>query len=152
MSTCLAQPPFDLLALAEQAGPAGVDGAGAHVAELAARLLEYAMDEYRSIRKLEDALGENRSATFDGQLAGSLRRLYGQWADRGDELLTRVRDLRLRDRLAARFNELDDAVGRTLAMLKVTLEDLDRADEQIRAGQVVSLEEVRRELRARSHG
>jgi len=110
------------------------------------------MDEYRSIRKLEDALGESRSAPFDRQLAGSLRQVYDQWVRRADELLTRVRDLRLRDRLAERFDELEQAVGRTLAMLSVTLEDLDRADEEIRAHQTVSLEEVRRELRARSHG
>jgi hypothetical protein len=151
MSTCLAQPPFDLLPSAENVAPAGGD-VGAHVADVASRLLEYTMDEYRSIRKLEDALGENRSAPFDRQLAGSLRRLYDQWVRRADELLTRVRDLQLRDRLTVRFEELDHAVGRTMVMLNVTLEDLDRADEEIRAGQTVSLEEVRRELRARSHG
>ena len=47
---------------------------------------------------------------------------------------------------------LRDECGRVSAMLQVTFDELDEAAEQVRRGEVFTIEEVRRELRARDCG
>jgi len=138
----LAPPPPDAASAAgTPAGP---------VVDRAVGLLDFALAEYERIRKLDEALGLLALKYSDRSGALAIRQLYRQWADQSDELLDRVRGYGLRERFAAPFDRLEDAVGRTRAMLSITLESLEQADEEIRTGNVMSLGEVRRELRARS--
>ena len=146
MSDSVATTPLlDLLA-----SPAGEQGTDRALAERAGQLMEFALAEYDRIAGLDENLGRLALRHTDRQGAAAIRRLYQQWVEQADELLHRVRTHGLRERLADGYEKLERAVGRTLAMLSVTLDSLERADEQIQKGEVVSAEEIRRELRARS--
>jgi hypothetical protein len=119
-------------------------------ADRAGRLIEFAIAEHEQISGLDVGMGRIALNYADPQGAAAMRRMYQQWADQSDELLRRVKSHGLRDQLRAKFDALERAVGVTLAMLSITLDSLRQADEQIERGDVVSIEEVRRELRART--
>lgn len=118
--------------------------------EKAGALIDFSIAEHERIKALDLKLGRLALRYTDRQGAGAIRNLYEQWAYRAEELLERVHGLGLHRALAEQWGRLQDAVGMTRAMLSIPLDSLERADEQIRRGEVVSLEEVRRELRARS--
>jgi hypothetical protein len=147
MNPSTAAPPL-LDLLPGDSSPTGNPARDTALADRAYRLIGFALAEYGSIVELD--LGMDRLALryADPQGAVAMRRVYQQWVNQTEELLDRVRGHGLRDRLGAKYEELERAVGRTLAMLSVTLESLERADEQFRTGQTQTLEEVRRELRA----
>jgi hypothetical protein len=127
----------------------GVPGKGvADLADRAARLIDFADAEYQRIAELDLGMGRLSLRYTDPQGATAMRRLYLQWVVHTEELLERVRGCGLRDRLGAKYEELERAAGQTRAMLSVTLESLSAAAEQFRRGETFSLEEVRRELRA----
>ena len=119
--------------------------------ERAAPLIDFVLAEYERLAELDAALGHVSIRYADRQAASAMRRLYQRWAEQADGLLQGLRAQGLRQRLPAAYDRLERVVGRTQAMLSVTLEALERADEQVRKGETVSSEEVRRELRARSH-
>jgi hypothetical protein len=129
-----------------------VDGGEADeaLADRAERLIDFALAEHGRITGLDVEMGRLALDYTDPQGAAAMRRMYQQWADEADELLRRVKGLGLHDRLRAKFDALDRAVGVSRAMLSITLESSRRSDEQVERGEVVSIEEVRRELRARS--
>jgi hypothetical protein len=148
--TSLRPPLVDLLS-----GPS--EGAGVETGELddaladrAARLIDFALAEHERISGLDIGMGRLALDYTDPQGAATMRRMYQQWADQADELLRRVKSHGLRERLRAKFDALERAVGVTLAMLSIKLDSLRRSAEQINRGEVVSIEEVRRELRART--
>jgi len=151
VSQTLLKPPLvDLLS-----GPrdgAGFDAADTSeaLADRAGRLIDFALAEHERISSLDIGMGRRALDHTDPQGAAAMRRMYQQWADETDALLRRVKTLGLCDRLRAKFDALDRSVGVTLAMLSITLESARRSAEQIERGEVVSIEEVRRELRARS--
>lgn len=145
--------PTPLLDLMVIPTPSPEGGAAApppgHAVASARVLMAFAKEQHDSLRRLDDAMGGYVTLRQDNRPAAlAMRRLYEAWSAQADELLNRVRQLGLREQLAEEYNTLDGVVGRTQAMLSITLESLDRADEQIRTGQTYSLEEVRRELRA----
>ena len=108
----------------------------------------YALQQYTNIRMLDEAFDGVALNNHKKPAATAMRKLYERWCKDVDALIARAKHLGLHKGMGADFAALDAAVGRTQAMLKVTLESLDRADEQIRNGQTHTLEEVRRELRA----
>ena len=146
-----APPLLDLLDLPSGDPSAGDSSANGALADRARRLVAFSLADYERIRGLDEDLGLLALRYKDPQGANAIRRLYRQWAEQADALLHRLRTDGLRERLSADYEKLDYSVGRTLAMLSITLESLKKADEQIARGEVHSLEEVRRELRARSH-
>lgn len=122
-----------------------------NASELATRalqLIDFELSEYERITELDLGMGRLSLRHTDPHGAAAMRSLYQQWASQSDELLGRVRNRGLHERFGERYEELERAVGRTLAMLSVTLDSLAQAEEQARTGQTFSLEEVRRELRA----
>jgi hypothetical protein len=129
---------------------AAVAGAtpGKSLEQRAAQLADFALAEYGRIVELDVSRGRIALRYSDRQGALAMRRLYQQWSDEADQLLRRLKELGHAGQLGGRYDQLEHAVGRTLAMLGVTLESLERADRQIEAGQTKSIEEVRRELRA----
>lgn len=123
------------------------DVAGAARAD---RLIGFLLAEYERIRRLDEDLGSLALRHNDPRGATAVRRLYQQWVDQADELLRRLRSHGRRGQPAGEHAALEEAVGRTLAMLSIPLDALRRADEQIARGETISGEEVRRELRASS--
>jgi hypothetical protein len=82
--------------------------------------------------------------------AQELQTAWRHWADDAEALLQRIA---LPTQSQGRVNglsELQDAIGRCRAMLQITPESHTRAIEQSRRGDVVNIEEVRRELRNRA--
>jgi hypothetical protein len=79
----------------------------------------------------------------------SVWRLYFQWADEAEQVLERADALARPDRRIAGLKELNEAFGRARARLTVTPEQIARAKEQARRGQIVPAKELRDELHAR---
>ena len=118
------------------------------LADRAARLIDFALAEHERISALDIGMGRLALNYRDPQGATAMRRMYQQWADQSDELLRRVKSHGLARRLRGKFDALEHVVGVTLAMLSITLESARRGAEQVERGETVSIEEVRRELRA----
>jgi hypothetical protein len=142
--------PTPLLDLLSSPNPrqAGVPGDDNELAARAEQLIDFALAEHKRIAELDLGMGRLSLRFMDPQGANAMRGLYQQWAARADELLEGVRRYGLRERLGAKYEELERATGRTWAMLSITLQSLSEADEQFKKGETFSLEEVRRELRA----
>lgn len=79
-----------------------------------------------------------------------MRQLHEQWMASARPLYERVKEMRRAGHQIGRFQELMDAVFHTQTLLMTTVDDLERAREQVRRGEVFTLEEVRRKLRART--
>jgi len=73
--------------------------------------------------------------------------MYELWVCEADSLLDRVRQARQKFGDVPRCEELRDALGRTLAMLSVSVDDMEGGRKDFLEGRVLSAEEVRRELR-----
>ena len=141
-------PLLDLLSPGDHPATSG-DLAPVHSPVEAARsLMMLALANYVALRQFDQGMGGLALNRRNRAAAVAMRSLYEQWASQADELLSRMRQLGLRNSAGSDFECLDTAVARTRAMLSVTLESLDQADEELRAGRTCTLEEVRRELRA----
>jgi hypothetical protein len=118
------------------------------LADRAERLLGFALAEHERIVDLDTGMDHLALCYADPQGADAMRRVYQQWVNQADELLDRVRGHGLREHLSDKYEELERALGRTLAMLSISLESLERAEKEFQIGHTQTLEEVRRELRA----
>lgn len=116
-------------------------------ARLAEPMIEAAIGELKSIEAMDTCLASPDPAQFDRQTATLLRGMYEVWARDTTAVLDRVLRLRRAGQEFPRLNELRDAQGRVLAMLDVTLEDIDDGRRQFETGRTYSREEVRTELR-----
>lgn len=81
----------------------------------------------------------------------SIFELYAQWLTEADQILARARTLKASGKLRAKADQLADACARVHARMGVTPDKLARAVDQARTGQVVPVETIRDELRARLH-
>lgn len=150
MSASTLLPLLDLVDLVDQPLP---DSGGGNLPPdgapqrrtLAERLIQWSIDEYKRLRNLDDLPPHPRDPARR-QMFVLMHKAYDEWATDAEAILERVAPMR-GDGPIAGWTELEDAVGRTRARLSVTLDDLDKAEEQIRNGQVISLEEVKHELR-----
>jgi len=141
-------PLLDLLSPADVTEEGVDEGPAVSPEEAARALMMLAMANYVALRQFDQGMGGLALDRRRRPAAVAVRDLYEQWSAQADDLLRRLQQLGLQDLVGADFECLATAVARTQAMLSVTLESLDRADEQIRTGQTFTLEEVRRELRA----
>lgn len=73
---------------------------------------------------------------------------FEQWTKQAEVVLKRIDWLQRRGRKVAQADDLLDYHGRTLARLQVTLDDEDEVDAEFNRGEVLTVEEVRNELRA----
>lgn len=147
-----ALPLFDLLFSLSGRGPTSADPAASErAARWAAQLIQESLAEIGHLQDMDKDLGNSsRSTTFDRQAAALLQGAYEDWARRGEALLGRVTRVEGRGTRVEGSQQLRDELGRVSAMLRVTLDDLDEAAEQVRRGEVFTLDEVRRELLARN--
>lgn len=114
---------------------------------VATRLVEGALGDLRRVELLEEELAPAGLDQFDRQSVALLRGLYEQWANDARALLDRVAQAERRFGPIAGVEALRDGLGRTLAMLSVSIEDMEAGRRDILEGRMISGEEVRRELR-----
>ena len=139
---------FDLLQCQAGAAPDRGD-ADQRLADVAQRLDASSLSEDEHNDAMDVTLAPAPGRPFDRNVAVLLRGRYEQWAASAASLLDRVRQVERPERAVPGAEHLRKAEGRVAAMLSVSLTDLDQADEEIRRGQTISGEEVRREFQAR---
>ena len=118
-------------------------------AEQAEHWVAAALAEARALRQHDGQLFPSTDDAAAVRTAKALHAAWARWAEGAEALFERVRPLLAGRRHVAGASDLDYAIGRARAMLQITAEDHIAAGEQVRRGEVVSGEEVRRELRAR---
>lgn len=114
---------------------------------VAGRLVEGAMADLRQIEVLEEELAPAGLMSFDRQAVALLRGMYERWASEARALLDRAAQAERRFSKVQGVDALRDALGRTLAMLSVSIEDMEAGRRDILEGRTLSGEEARRELR-----
>lgn len=114
---------------------------------IAAQLVEGALADLERIELLEKGLAPAGLSQFDRQSVALIRGLYEQWANDARALLDRADQAERRFGRIDRVRDLRDALGRTLAMLSVSIEDMEAGRRDILDGRMSSGEEARRELR-----
>jgi hypothetical protein len=119
---------------------------------LAERLVDAALGSLRYLQELDATFAPAPGRVFDRQAAGLLRSMYEEWGRDSGSVLERVHRVeKSGGRSVEGASRLRDGHGRVMAMLNVTIEDIDLARDQIRRGETFTVEEVRRELLAASH-
>lgn len=114
---------------------------------VAARLIDAAIADLRQIRELEEGLAPAGLTQFDRQSVALLRGMYEQWAHNTQSLLDRASQAERRFGKVQGIDALRDQLGHTLAMLSVSIDDMEAGRSDILDGRTVSEEEVRRGLR-----
>jgi hypothetical protein len=114
---------------------------------LADLLVGSALRAYADVRAIDDCVSHPDAVTavFDPK-APAVRAMYEEWALGAQALLARATKLKGRGVTVADAQELADAVGRTLAMLKISPEDVEIGRRQVREGRTYSREQIRAEL------
>lgn len=118
---------------------------------VAAQLIESSLTELAQIEKLDQSLAAADPREFDRETAALIRGLYEQWAHDAESLLDRVGQAERRFGVIAAAEGLRSAFGRTMAMLSISLDDMEASRRDIVAGRLFSPAEVRRELRPAVH-
>jgi hypothetical protein len=119
---------------------------------IANELVAAALDEHRHLEAL-DVCGPAKKwrRLYVRETETRMRELHEAWLAPACELLARVREMHKAGRRIERLEELEDAVLLTRGLLMTTLADIEAGREQARRGQTFTVEEIRRELRARVH-
>ena len=118
--------------------------------EVASRMIDAAVTDLRQIEIMEESLAPAGLSQFDRQTVALLRGMYEQWTFEARSHLDRAEQAERRFGKIEQVQTLRDALGRTLAMLSVTIDDMEFGSRGILEGRVVPAEEVRRELRPRA--
>jgi hypothetical protein len=127
------------------------DDGPARSANVAAELVQSALDEIRHIENLDESLSPSDPSGFDRQTIAALRGMYEEWVTAAEALLDRIARLEHTGASIPSSNALRDARGRTRAMLSLTLDQLEEGHRAAVAGKSIPIEEVRRELRVGTH-
>lgn len=114
---------------------------------VAGRLVDGALADLRQIEAMEEELAPAGLTRFDRQTVAVIRGLYEQWTHETRSVLDRAAQAERRFGKVERVDALRDALGRTLAMLSISIDDMEAGRREIREGRTISGEEVRRELR-----
>lgn len=144
MASTIDLPLFDVLrsSASRRARHTGLD-ADERFLSIVEQFVAAALAEYRHIDFLDRSARSHAEDPFDRQTAALLRQRYDRWAADAEALLERITPAMR----VPGVRDLEDAVGRTRAMLSVSLDAIDRAAEQVKRGESIPLAEVRRELR-----
>lgn len=119
--------------------------------DAATRWVAAALAEAAALRAHDDQLYPPANDGGALEAAGRLHESWRGWADDAESLLDRLRQIGPGAQSVAGITDLEYAVGRARAMLKLAPESMNEAREQVRRGEVYSAEEVRRELGLKSH-
>ena len=115
-----------------------------------ARAVASAVQEVETLRCIDNDLRKRGGQAADRAAAELLRGAFEVWAEQATAILNRCDRIRRRGGSVPGNEELDDQHGRVMAMLQVSLDDLDEADAQLRRGEGRTTEEIRNELRAKA--
>lgn len=120
---------------------------------LANELVVACLDEHRHIEALDRCgpTGKWRRLLVR-ETETQMRQMHEAWLASARPLLERVREMSGAGLTIDRLKDLEEAVLSTRLVLKMTLDDIERGMQQIRNGDYVTLEEARRELRAKRGG
>lgn len=106
-----------------------------------------ALAEAKALRQHDGQLFPESDDPAPVRAAKALHAAWSRWADAAEALYERVRPLLAARRHVGGANDLDYTIGRIRAMLQITPEDQLAALDEVRRGDVISAEEVRRGLR-----
>jgi len=116
-------------------------------AEQAEHWAAAALAEARALRQHDDQLYPATDDAASLRAAAQLHAAWARWADEAEALYDRIRPLLQAKHHAAGASDLDYTIGRTRAMLKMPPAAMMAREDQVKRGEVKSLEETRRELR-----
>jgi hypothetical protein len=139
-----ALPLFDsvfLTATAQQPAPSTLD----RVARFSEQLVRSSLTDLAEIEALDSGLAQPDGA-FDAQSAVLLRGMYEQWTRDADAVLERVAKVERMGIKVPAAGDLRDAQGRLLAMLQVSLDEIQQGQRQFRQRRIWTREELRGEL------
>jgi hypothetical protein len=109
-----------------------------------------ALAEARALRQHDSQLFPRDNEVSAIETAVELHAAWRRWADSADAIYDRVRPIVAAGRHVSGATDLDYAIGRTRAMLQLSPQDNLAAIDEIRRGNVVTAEELRRALRSRA--
>jgi hypothetical protein len=147
----------DGLALLDVIGKSATTYDGEPPAELELRLanelVAAALDKQQHIEAL-DVCGPTKKwrRLYVRETEAAMRQVHEQWLAPAMALLTRTREMSAAGRRIEKLDDLESAVLLVRGLLMMTVDELEAAREDAHRGNVVSIEEVRRELRARAAG
>ena len=139
---------FDFVFSARPAADAAPQQHADRLARLAEQLVAASLGELGAVRGLDSSLAPRDPGEFDRQAAVLLRGMYEQWSRDADAVVERAGRVRRLGPDVPRLEELRDAQGLVLAMLKSSLEDVEQARRQLRTGPTYTTQEARDALRA----
>jgi hypothetical protein len=139
-------PLFDFI-MTEAARAARAGGSMDHnkVQTVTEQLIISALNERSVISAMDIALAGD-ALESGWTTAVLIRGMYEQWAREAEAVLDRAARVKENGIELARYDELRDAHGRTRAMLKVSLEEIEHRRKTFAQGPVHTREDVRRQL------
>jgi len=141
-----ALPLFDSVFLSAIGDAPTTPSAIGRVTRFSEQLVRSALIDWAEIESLDSSLAQSDADDFDPQSAVLLRGMYEQWTRDVDAVLERVAKVERMGITVTSAEDLRDAQGRVLAMLQVTLADIQDGRRQFRQGRVWTREELRGEL------
>lgn len=124
-----------------------------HVAaDLAARLIDGLLAEAQTLDSLDAQMYPHAPDAAARQRSRLVFDAWHRWIAEAEGLLRRAALLEQRGTGVPRLEELHRQVALARCAVKMTLEKVEHAREQVRRGETVPGEEVRRELRLRAGG
>src|SRR5436305_227754 len=89
------------------------------------QVIEAALSELEQVQKLDETLIPDSKTALDRPTVALVRGMYEQWAQQTESLLDRVERLQSRAGPIPGYESLRNALGRTRAMLSVSLEEME---------------------------
>jgi hypothetical protein len=143
---------FDILARDVESG-IGV-GNQKQLFPLAEKMISVCLSDLGHLRGYEQDLSLTTvsGSKLELELRQTIWQLYKEWAAAADELYQRARLLQFRGVSVQGIDHLNDEIGRIQARLTVKPEQLVKARQQVRNGQIIPAKELRDELNAKLRG
>jgi hypothetical protein len=117
-------------------------------AEQAEHWIAASLAESRALRQHDEQLYPTSDEANTMRAAEALHTAWRHWADDAETLLERIRPLLSAKCHIAGSRDLDYEIGRVRAMLRLDPATMLVREAQARLGNVLSIEETRRELRS----
>jgi hypothetical protein len=115
--------------------------------EAVSRWITAVLAEAAALREHDENVFPATRDPADLRTAHQLHEAWTHWADDAERLWRRMRQLRDAGQPVPEGDDLIRAIGRARAMLKITPEEMLVRQEQMESGRIMTIEEVRRELR-----
>lgn len=138
-----ALPLFDSVLLSAAGNASANRSATDRLTHFAHQLVQSSLGDLADIEAFDKALARPDAEDFDPQSAILLRGMYEQWTRDVDAVLERVAKVERMGIPVPSAQPLRDAQGRLLAMLQVSLDDIQQGRRQFRQRRTWTREEIR---------